>query len=474
MTQQRTERSVLDQFWQELVECHHDLHAVLRLIAERVCELVGDGCVITTVTEDGAALHPTVSFHTDPRAAQSLQAAIESGDTPLGEGIAGSVAVDRRSVILNDLPGEGRETTPEEYLSFVRTYPMRATMVVPMIAAGELVGTIAAIRTTSADRYTLADLRSLQALAERAALAVADAVASPRSVAGADFEALYRHNLDGVLVTTPDGHILAANPAACDILGLTERAIIQAGREGVVVADDPRLAQALAERSATGRVRAELTMRKGDGTVFTADLSSIVVTTTEQKVRSLVIFRDVSVAAAAREAARSRVAELEQAVQRDPLTGLWNRQGFAVAAEHLLASADREGRVVQVVFLDMDRLKELNDDQGHATGDAALGALGASIHEHVRESDVAGRLGGDEFALLLSDASAGDAADVVRRISDGLEKAGAPPGTTMSHGVVERLPADDATLHELLDAADRAMYQEKLLQRLRPKRPDDA
>jgi diguanylate cyclase (GGDEF)-like protein/PAS domain S-box-containing protein len=324
------------------------------------------------------------------------------------------------------------------------------------------------MRTSSGAPYTLHDLHLLEALGERAALAMADAVAGPRSIGAADYEAIYRHNRDGVLLTTPDGHVLAANPAACTLLGRSEREIVRGGREAVLVADDPRLSEALAERAAAGHARAELTMRRGDGTTLETDVTSTIFTTPDRKVRAVVIFRDISEEVAARELALARFVELEEAADRDPLTGLWNRRGFGVAAEQALAAADRDGLMAQVLFLDLDGLKALNDREGHAVGDAAIQAMARAIDAGIRDADVACRLGGDEFLVLLVDASKQHVTQVVERVRDAL--ASGPSSTKtlpFSTGSTERTPNLAVTLDELVAAADRDMYQQKVLHRLR-------
>lgn len=462
----------LDQFWGELVRCHNDVPALLGVIAARVMRSVGDGCVITQVTDDGTSLHAIAVEHRDPAVATAMQAVLAGADTAIGEGIAGSVAADRRPVVLNDLPIETvTATTPPQFLPFVRDHPMRALVVVPLLASGELVGTLGAVRTHSGDPYTPADLRLLEALGERAALAMADAVTNPRAIGASDYQAIYLHNLDGVMVTTPDGHVLAANPAACELLRLTEREIVNRGRDLLVVAEDDRLERALAERAAVGHARAELLMRRGDGSLFWADVSSRIFTTTDERVRAIVIFRDISDQLAAREAALARFAELEEAADRDPLTGLYNRRGFAVAARHALAGADRDDLVTQVLFFDLVGLKQLNDHAGHAAGDAALQAVARAMVSATRAVDVLGRLGGDEFAGLLVGSPGEEVERVVDRIrADLAADPAAPPRIEISTGRVERHPHDEATLTELLDAADRAMYQQRLLRRLQ----DDA
>lgn len=94
----------------------------------------------------------------------------------------------------------------------------------------------------------------------------------------ASYRALFEHSLDGILLTAPDGGILAANPAACLMLGRTEAEICRLGRSGVVDTTDPRLETLLAERARTGQFTGELYLLRADGTRFPAEVSSRVFT----------------------------------------------------------------------------------------------------------------------------------------------------------------------------------------------------
>jgi GAF domain-containing protein len=146
---------MLDTFWQALVERRRDMPGLLRTIADRVVEVMGDGCVLTTVTDDGTELRAEAIAHSDKVVADAMREVLGRGNVRIGEGIAGRVAADRRPVLLNDLPAEVvDETTPVRFLPFVRDHPMQALMIVPLVTGGELLGTLGAVRTRSPDHYT--------------------------------------------------------------------------------------------------------------------------------------------------------------------------------------------------------------------------------------------------------------------------------------------------------------------------------
>ncbi|HKB29633.1 MAG TPA: GAF domain-containing protein [Streptosporangiaceae bacterium] len=110
----------------------------------------------------------------------------------------------------------------------------------------------------------------------------------------AAYEAMFAHALDGVMFTTPDGQILAANPAACEMLRMSEEEICSGGRAGIADPADPRWPAAVATRARDGRVRAELWMLRGDGTRFVADLSSAVFADAAGNPRTCTMFHDIS------------------------------------------------------------------------------------------------------------------------------------------------------------------------------------
>lgn len=456
----------IEAFWSDLLRCHRDLPKMLRTIASRVVDLIGDGCVLTLLSNDGSELRPEVIIHRDPVVSEAMAAVLDTGPSKLGEGIAGTVARDRRSILITETPQqEIAEAVPERYLPFLQEHPMRSLMIAPIVAAGQLFGTIGAIRTTAQAPYGPREFLLLETLAERAAWALADARAVATGVDAADFEAIYRHNLDPVLVVTVDGDILAANPAACVQLGRTEDEIVQCRRNDLVVTDQ-RLDAALSRRGAVGHFDTELTLRRGDGTTFETHVTSTVYTRPDGSARASVIFRDITEEVVRRAAAAQEVEQLRRAADHDPLTGLLNRRGLVASAQHLIAAADRHGLPVQLIFVDVDSLKAVNDSQGHAAGDAVLIAVAEAIEGSIREADIAGRIGGDEFLIVVADATPAEADRVSKRVREHLETR-SDRVISVSCGVAERYPETDATLGQLIDAADRDLYRQRTLRRLR-------
>ena len=152
------------------------------------------------------------------------------------------------------------------------------------------------------------------------------------------------------------------------------------------------------------------------------------------------------------------VDDLRRLAATDPLTGMLNHGAFGVALDHACAG---ERRATLLLF-DIDHFKTVNDRFGHQEGDRMLRLVSDLLVRHKRRDDAAGRLGGEEFGLLLLEEDAGTAQRVAERVRVALRDATAltPASLTLSVGIAERSDSV-ASSHELLQAADRALYLAK-------------
>ncbi len=167
---------------------------------------------------------------------------------------------------------------------------------------------------------------------------------------------------------------------------------------------------------------------------------------------------------------RRRVQRLLAATERlsstDPLTGLANRRSMAAGAERLWRQAQREGGSVAAFLLDLDRFKQLNDEHGHAAGDAVLLAVAQALAAAVRPTDVLARTGGEEMVVLGLVSDHHDAGRLGERLRTAVHQAGrAPYRVTASVGaaLTSPVPGEDAqdAVWRLIDRADLAMYTAK-------------
>ncbi len=173
----------------------------------------------------------------------------------------------------------------------------------------------------------------------------------------------------------------------------------------------------------------------------------------------------------------AQVSELEQAgtllehqATHDPLTGLANRALFYRRLDEAIQHASEEQFSLVIMYIDLDDFKQVNDQHGHAAGDALLLAVSRRLHHLVRKSDTSARLGGDEFALLFVGIEATEAcaelcAKVEREIAQPVYHAGITltPSCSIGHAIY---PRDGCKLDDLLNAADAKMYEVKRARKL--------
>jgi diguanylate cyclase (GGDEF)-like protein len=175
---------------------------------------------------------------------------------------------------------------------------------------------------------------------------------------------------------------------------------------------------------------------------------------------------------ALRDRLRERNRELQEAVgtiqamaTRDEVTGLYNRAFFTESLDHALAQAERHGRGLAVLFIDVDRFKLINDSLGHSAGDRALREIGSRIAGCVRGSDIVARLGGDEFVALIENLRSPETlSEVAQKIIDAvarpLELDRRELALSVSIGLAA-MPGDARDAQTLMRDADVAMYRAK-------------
>jgi diguanylate cyclase (GGDEF)-like protein len=150
----------------------------------------------------------------------------------------------------------------------------------------------------------------------------------------------------------------------------------------------------------------------------------------------------------------------------DELTGLRNRRNLF---QRLAEEADRSLRYAHttcLILLDLDHFKKINDDHGHPAGDAVLRAVGDTLRQYCRHSDIAARYGGEEFALLLPETRPAEAAAVAEKLRAAIQartitlENGVELHVTASFGVACYQQGKEGVTH-LIEQADQALYRAK-------------
>jgi len=261
----------------------------------------------------------------------------------------------------------------------------------------------------------------------------------------------------GLAVLDEDGRFAFANEASARLLAWSSgRELVGLSWRELVSAPD---AEAL-EREGFSRARAgeswrgEAVARRKDGVQVPLALVLLPL----GGGRMALAFDDVS-------ATRTLEERLSTLAHRDPLTGLPNRRLFEDRLEIALAQAHRYRHRVALIFVDLDRFKQVNDGFGHAAGDELIRGVAERLGASVREGDTVARLGGDEFTLLLPGIHyAEDLAAISRKLVESLRKPFRLQGREVhvtASGGISLYPEDGEDAEALLKSADTAMYRAK-------------
>ena len=277
-----------------------------------------------------------------------------------------------------------------------------------------------------------------------------------------DQETMFRDTMEAAQVgifVLQDQRFKFVNPFLARLLGYAEDELVGLMGPADVVAPEYRalVIEQMAMRAAGADGHAyELLVVRKDGSTFPATVlgSPAIV---EGRPASVGTLFDIT----AQKAAEQRIREL---ADYDVLTGLPNRRLLRERFVQLLASAEREGSELAVIFLDLDHFKRVNDSLGHSVGDELLCEVARRLGSVVRRVDTLARLGGDEFIFAMPGFHTAAAADVARRLIEvfarPFEVAGHELTVTPSLGI-SVYPHDGENLETLLRNADTAMYQAK-------------
>src|SRR5699024_6409089 len=157
-------------------------------------------------------------------------------------------------------------------------------------------------------------------------------------------------------------------------------------------------------------------------------------------------------------------AKIKYMAYHDLATGLANRVQYIEEMEDIIKHSEESNKHFSVLFLDLDRFKNINDTLGHMVGDELLKAVGQRLVHSVRKKDIVARLGGDEFALLLSDTNAEEVTACAERILEQLGKTFTvcDMDIYISPSIgISTFPQDGQDPETLIKHADAAMYHAK-------------
>ncbi len=292
------------------------------------------------------------------------------------------------------------------------------------------------------------------------ALAVLVAIAwFRRRLVLAGYESLFAEHTDAVATLDRKGRIRRVNRAFTSLTGLDESRVRRLAFSDTIREKDRARALSALRAARRGEARTiEAGLRSEQEEQVDVELTSVPIVVLGRVVGTHQIARDIR-------GRKETDRKLQARALLDYLTGLPNRALFQDRLRHALDRGRRTGQMVGLLYLDLDRFKQVNDTAGHEAGDLLLQTVASRLESVLRDGDTVARLGGDEFAILLEDmADEKEAIVAARRVADLLSKpvrlevgdvnAGGSVGVVISRTLTE-------SPEELVRRADLAMYEAK-------------
>ncbi len=370
-------------------------------------------------------------------------------------GCCGTAAYTGKRVVVDDI-----QTHPDwAGLAHLATEAgLRACWSEPIFgSAGKVLGTFAIYHRESCSPDD-EELRQIESAGQLAGVAIERGRLQDELLLAA---MVYQNSAEAMVVTDHEDRVIAINPAFTQITGYTEAEIVghHIGVYRAGAAEDAAYHAMTEAVLTTGHWQGELWNVRKSGERFAewVTVNSIFGVTGEVHLR-------VSLISDITEQKHSDELIWKQA-NYDALTGLPNRRLFRDRLELELRKSHRAENRMALLFLDLDRFKEVNDTLGHDAGDLLLVQAARRISSCVRESDTVARLGGDEFTIILSELGDGSsveriAHDIVRRLAEPFRIEDEVVYVSASIGITV-YPDDSTEVDGLLRNADQAMYEAK-------------
>lgn len=454
----------LNQFYAAWAECSEIivrenneqilLNSICQILANRVpFELVWVGVPdqdgwIYPVASGGAGLDYLSEIKV------SIDAEIVEGNGPLGTTIREGMPN-----IVNDFLHE----KPAYWVPLATKYNYHSVAAFPIFKQGRPYGGIA-VYSAELDFFNAELITLINGLADDISFALTKLELERQKLADVikleQAAQVFEHSKEGILVTDANKEITSVNKSFTEITGFTpEEAIGQNPRLLASGRHDAAFFKQVWEAIATtGSWQGELWNRRKSGEIYPESLTIISVKgDTGAVINYIGIFGDIS----ERKLAEARI---QQLAHYDVLTGLPNRLLFSDRLEQSLINAQRNQSKVALLFLDLDRFKQINDTLGHDTGDALLKMVAQRLISCVREQDTLSRQGGDEFIAVLPNADIAGAELVAAKMLEAIIQ----PYLINQHEFrisssigIAVYPDQAQDAESLIKYADVAMYQAK-------------
>jgi len=455
----------LNQFYAAWAECSEIivrenneqilLNSICRVLANRVpFELVWIG-----VPDQDGWLYPVASGGAGlgylSEVKVSIDAEIAEGNGPLGTAIREGIPT-----IVNDFLHEKNSAC---WAPLATKFNYHSVAAFPIFKQGRPYGGIA-VYSAELDFFNAELITLINGLADDISFALTKLELERQKLADVikleQAAQVFEHSKEGILVTDASQKIISVNKSFTEITGFTPEDAI--GQNPRILAsgrhDAAFFKQVWKVLTKTGSWQGELWNRRKSGEIYPESLTIISVKADDGAVLNYIgIFGDIS----ERKLAEERI---QQLAHYDVLTGLPNRVLFSDRLEQSIINAQRNQSKVALLFLDLDRFKQINDTLGHDIGDELLKMVAQRLMNCVREQDTLSRQGGDEFIAILPDADITGAELVAAKMLNAIIQ----PYMINKHELrisssigIAVYPDQAQDAESLIKYADVAMYQAK-------------
>jgi len=356
-----------------------------------------------------------------------------------------------KTLAIDDCGNDPR-VSPE----MLKRFQILSALGTPLRTDGRVIGVLMSISRHSLHEYSAQEIMMMEGFAQEASLVVSSRMLQDQSArAEQRYQRLNQLAPDAIFLLDQDLCVREVNAAAARLLDELPGLLYGRNLAEFVVGDLGQLLR-ISGGLETGSRHFEASVLRADGVRVPVEIHANRPMPDEPLIQAF--FRDISAIQQSRE-------ELRHLAHHDPLTALPNRLLFHDRLGHALELARREERQVAVLFLDLDRFKNVNDTLGHPVGDKLLQEVAKRIKGRMRDEDTLARLGGDEFILLVE--QRGVAQEVVM-IAQKLLDAFVQPFDVEGHELflsasigISLFPMDGMNSATLVRNADMAMYRAK-------------
>lgn len=278
----------------------------------------------------------------------------------------------------------------------------------------------------------------------------------------ASFKTIFQLTNNGIALLRVDGRIFEVNQSLCELLGYSEDELLAMNYYYLMHPNhlnDMQIGmQQLIEKKVKVYQSEQQCLRKNGETLWVLSMLSLIRDAKDKPLYFIFQTQNITLQKKAEE-------RLSHMAYHDPLTHLANRNKLEQFINHILATSRRHQQGFALLFLDLDRFKNINDTMGHEAGDLLLQIIGERLKSTVRNSDMVARLGGDEFVLLISDVKKTEsvaliAQKILNTIMQVVVVKGQEIYITTSVGI-SLYPYDGQNMQTLMKNADLALYRAK-------------